>query len=211
VRIGVLVTGDVAVRAAHSLEAHPGVEEVVVIGPARSKSFVVAPNAEGCDFLLGTGQDAPAKARSHGVPLIWDGERPEEGVAVYGASPQGLTLAMAARESDPRLVALAHPDLSQGADHRASFPHPVGRVEVADSTYAGHRLATGKSPNSFAACLAMGAGRNVTIVDHGAFMSGVALAGGLAVANGGRSPVWEHALDYLHAITDMGLVMAEAG
>jgi hypothetical protein len=42
-------------------------------------------------------------------------------------------------------------------------------------------------------------------------MSGVALAGGLAVATGGRSPVWEYALDYLHAITDMGLVMAEAG
>lgn len=208
-KIGVLVTGDAAVRAAHSLEAHPGIDEVVVIGPARSKSFVVVPDAQSCDYLVGTGEDAPGKARSHGVPLIWDGERPEEGVVVYGASPQGLTLAMAAREPDHQLVAVAHPGLSPGTAHRASFPPPVGRIGVADSTYAGHRLATGKSPNSFAACLALGAGRNITIVDHGGFMSGVALAAGVVVANGEATPVWADALDYLHAATDMGLVMAE--
>ncbi len=40
-RIGLLVTGDTSVRAAHSLQAHPGVDEVVVIGPAQSKSFEV--------------------------------------------------------------------------------------------------------------------------------------------------------------------------
>ena len=205
------MTGDVAVRAAHSLDAHPGIDEVVVIGPARSKSFVVTPDARGCDYLVGTGEDAPAKARAHDVPLIWDGDHLEEGVAVYGATPQGLTLAMAAREADPRLVALAHPSLSPGADHRAAFPRPVGRVGVADDTYAGHRLATGRSPNSFAACLAIGAGRSVTIVDHGPFMSGVALAGGVAVANGDSRPVWDQALDYLNAVTGMGLVMAEEG
>lgn len=210
-KIGVLVTGDAAVRAAHSLDAHPGVSEVVVIGPARSRSFVVVPDAEGCDYLVGTGTEAAEKARAHGVPLIWDGETPEEGVAVYGGSPQGLTLALAARESDPRLVAVAHPGLDPGTDNRAAFPHPVGRVGVTDGSYAGHRLAWGKSPNSFAASLTRGLRRNVTIVDQGAFMSGVALAAGLAVADEKAKPVWADALTYLHAATDMGLVMAEEG
>jgi hypothetical protein len=182
---------------------------VVVIGPARSKSFVVVPDAEGCDYLVGTGGEAPARARFHGIPLIWDGESAEDGVSVYGASAQGLTLAIAAREPDPRLVAVAHPGLSPGTDHRAPFPAPVGRIGVADATYASHQIAIGRSPNSFAACLALGAQRNVTIVDHGAFMSGVALAAGAAVANGEARPVWEDALAYLRAATDMGLVMAE--
>lgn len=208
-RIGVLVTGDVAVRAAHSLAAHPGVDEVVVIGPARSKSFPVVPDAEGCDYLVGTGEQGLEKAQEHGVPLIWDGDRPEAGVAVYGAGPQGLALAMASREPDPQLVAVAHPALEAGSDHRPRFPSPVGRIGVVDTTYAGQPLATGRSPNSYAACLAIGARRNVTIVDHGQFMSGVALAGGVVVADGGCRPVWDDALDYLHAVTEMGLVMAE--
>lgn len=210
-KIGVLVTGDVAVRAAHSLDAHPGVQQVVVIGPAKSRSFVVVPDADGVDYLVGTGPQAPKQARKHGVPLIWDGEQAEDGVVAYGANPQGLTLAMAARESDPQLVAVAHPDLAGGSDQNAPFPNPIGRIGVADSSYAGHRLATGHSPNSYAACLALGAHRNVTIVDQGAFMSGVALAAGVAVANGTARPVWEEALGYLETATGMGLVMAEEG
>lgn len=208
-KIGVLVTGDVAVRAAHSLAAHPGIDEVVVIGPARSKSFAVVPDAEGCDYLVGTGEQAPARARENGVPLIWDGEQLQPGVAVYGAGPQGLTLAMSSREPDPQLVAVAHPSLEAGSDQRAQFPAPVGRIGVSDSIYAGQRLATGRSPNSYAACLAIGGGRNVTIIDHGAFMSGISLAAGVAVANGEGRPVWDDALDYLHTVTEMGLVMAE--
>lgn len=210
-KIGILVTGDIAVRAAHSLDAHPAVDEVVVIGPATSKSFAVVPDAAGCDYLVGTGAEAPGKARVQGVSLIWDGERPEEGVAVYGANPQGLTLAMASRETDPRLVAVAHPALDGGNDHRAAFPDPVGRIGVADTTYAGRRLATGRSPNTYAACLALGAGRNVTIIDHGPFMSGIALGAGLAVTDGEARAVWDDALGYLRTATEMGLVMAEEG
>lgn len=208
-KIGVLVTGDVAVRAAHSLDAHPSVDEVVVIGPAKSKSFTVVADANGCDYLVGTGPDALKQARQHGVPLIWDGKEQEAGVAVYGAGPQGLTLALASREPDPRLVAVAHPALEGGSEHRAAFPDPVGRVGLADTSYGGRQLAIGQSPNAYAACLALGAGRNVTIIDHGAFMSGVALAAGMAVANGEARPVWEDALDYLRTVTEMGLVMAE--
>lgn len=208
-RIGILVTGDVAVRAAHSLTAYPDVHEVVVIGPARSKSFEVVGSAEGCDFLIGSGPDAPERAEEHGVPLLWDGETPTNGAHVWGASPQGLTLAMASRESDPRLVAVAHPSLDGGRDHRARFPDPIGRLDVADTTYAGKRLATAKSPNEFAACLAIGTDRRVTIIDDGLFISGIALASSVAVIEEEPGPVWRSALSYLQAANKMGLVMAE--
>ena len=97
--VGVLVTGDTSVRAAHSLSAHPTVDEVVVVGPARSKSFRVVPSAERCDFLVGSGPEAPGIARNHGVPLIWDGESIEDGVIVAGGSPAGLALALASRRA----------------------------------------------------------------------------------------------------------------
>lgn len=208
-KIGVLVTGDTAVRAAHSLSAHPSVDEVVVIGPANSKSFRVVETAKGCDFLIGTGPEAPSRARRHGVPLLWDGEDGFGGVAVWGANPRGLTLALASRESDPRLVAVALPDLGEGSDHEARFPDPLGRLGVGDKTYGGQRLAEAQSPNEFAACLAIGADRRVTIIDEAAFMSGIALAAAVDVANETPKPVWEDALPYLQAAMGMGLVMAE--
>lgn len=208
-RVGVLVTGDVAVRAAHSLTAYPEVDEVAVIGPARSKSFKVVKSATGCDFLIGSGPEAPKRAAEHGVPLLWDGETQTAGAHVWGASPQGLTLAMASRESDPRLVAVAHPSLGGGKDHRARFPEPLGRLDVADTTYADQHLATAKSPNEFAACLAIGAERRVTIIDDGLFISGIALAATVAVIGEEPGPVWQSALRYLQAATKMGLVMAE--
>jgi hypothetical protein len=49
------------------------------------------------------------------------------------------------------------------------------------------------------------------VVDHAAFLSGIALAAGVAAANGSGRPIWEDALPYLEAITEMGLVMAESG
>ncbi len=209
VRVGVLVTGDVSVRAAHSLAAHPGVDEVVVVGPAKSKSFTVVDTARGCDLLIGSGPEAPAKARRHEVGLIWDGDTETEGVVVWGASPVGLALSLAARESDLQLVGAAHPDLAgAGGDQTTRFPDPVGRIAVADTTVGGRPVAIGKSPNDFAACLAVGAERRVTILDDGEFMSGIALAAGFAVAGKG-GPVWDSALTYLETVTEMGLVMGE--
>lgn len=211
-RVGLLVTGDTAVRAAHSLQAHPGVDGVVVIGPARSKSFKVVKDARGCDLLVGSGPTAPGIARNHEVPLIWDGEGPEEGVAVWGASPTGLALALADRETDPRLVAAAHPEINSGGTTRSTrFPDPVGNVGVFDATLGGRPVALARSPNEFAACLAVGAARSVTVVDHGGFLSGVALAAGIAALDGGDNPVWDAALSYLEAAIEMGLVMAESG
>jgi hypothetical protein len=207
--VGVLVTGDTAVRAAHSLSAHPTIDEVVVVGPARSKSFRVVPTAEGCDLLVGTGPDAPTLARGHGVGLVWDGETIEDGVLVAGGSAAGLALALASREPDPRLVAVAHPDYAEGSDHVVRFPEPVGRGTVSDTTYARRRVAMAKSPNRFAACLAVGAGRSVTIVDDGAFLSGIALAAGVSVAGDQPRLVFEDALTYLETAATMGLLMAD--
>lgn len=208
-KIGVLVTGDTAVRAAHSLSAHPTVDSVVVIGPATSKNFPVVDTAEGCDFLVGTGKRAPAEALRHGVPLLWDGESVTEGVAVWGASHMGLTLALASREKDPRLVATAHPDAEGGSDHKARFPDPLGQLDVVDMLYDGHRLAVAASPNEFCACLAIGAGRRVTIVDDADFLDGIALAAAVDVAGPDPKSVWDDALTYLETVASMGLVMAE--
>jgi hypothetical protein len=209
VRVGVLVTGDVVVRAAHSLAAEPTVDEVVVIGPATSKTFPVVADAEGCDLLVGTGPTAPERARQLGVRLLWDGEIPEEGVAVYGGSPQGLALALAAREADPQLVAVAHPALAGGNDHKAPFPHPVGRLGVRDAMYGGRRVAVAQSPNEYAAALTVGVDRKVAIVDDADFLSGVALAATVSVVEDQPVAVWETALSYLKTATGMGLVMAE--
>lgn len=166
-------------------------------------------DAKGCDLLVGTGAEAPGRASRHGVPLVWDGDNAADGIAVYGASPQGLTLALASRESDPRLVAVAHPDLEPGSDQRARFPDPLGYLGVTDDVYAGHRLARAQSPNEFAACLAIGADRRVTIVDDAMFLSGIALAAGVDITGDSAKAVWEDALPYLQAATAMGLVMAE--
>ena len=209
-KVGVLVTGDTAVRAAHSLAAHKGIDEVVVIGPARSKSFDVVPDAGECQVLIGTGPDAVKKALKLDRPLIWDGEEHADGVAVYGASPQGLAVALAARESDPRVVAVAHPDLEGGDDHLVRFPDPVGQLGVKDATYGGRRLAIGQANDKYAACIAIGAERRVTVIDEGPFLAGIALAAGVAVFNEGPRAVWEEALDYLRTATDMGLVMGAA-
>lgn len=211
-RIGLLVTGDNSVRAAHSLQAHPGIEEVVVIGPAKSKSFEVVESAEGCDYLVGSGLSAPGLAVKHKVPLVWDGDEPAEGVAVWGASPVGLAIALAAREPDPRLVAVAHPAIAgNGSTRTTRFPDPVGRLGVRDVQVSGRPVALARSSNEFAACLAVGAGRRVTVVDDGSFLSGVALAAGVAAIGDTPAPVWERALPYLEAATEMGLVMAESG
>ncbi len=208
-KIGVLVTGDVAVRAAHSAAAHRDVAEVVVIGPASSKSFEVVGDASGCNYLIGSGPTAPRKAERHGVPLLWDGDEALDGVAAYGANPRGLTLAMAARETDPRLVAVAHPSFEAGADHMTTFPAPVGRIAVADTEYGGKRIAIGRPVGGFAAAVVEGESRSVAIVDDGSFMSGIALAASIGVAGLEPMAVWDDALTYLETVASMGLVMAE--
>ena len=182
---------------------------MVVVGPATSRSFKVVSTADGCDLLVGTGDSAPRIARQHGVPLLWDGEHAEQGVAVWGASVAGLTLALAARESDVRLVALADPNQNEQGDRKLRFPDPVRTVAVSDATYAGRPLTVGKPTDDFSACLVVGSERSVTIVDQAKFMAGVALAAGVEVIGAEPVPVWNRALTYLNTATEMGLVMGE--
>jgi hypothetical protein len=194
------------VRAAHSLAAHPDVE-VVVIGPATSKTYRVVADADECDLLVGTGPEAPGRAAELGVGLVWDGDTAERGVHVFGAAPEGLALAMAARETDLQLVAVAYPWAEAREGRTARLPRPVGKVTLHDTKFGGRPIAIGPSTNSYAAALTSGVERRVTIVDDGAFLAGVALAAGTAVNIGGA--VWDDALTYLRAATEMGLVMAE--
>ena len=88
-----------------------------------------------------------------------------------------------------------------------SFPKPIGRLPATDGTLGKKHLAQSHS-NAFAACLVEGRGRSVSIVDDAAFLSGVALAAGIACVDS-EGPVWDNALAYLQATTVMGLVMAE--
>jgi hypothetical protein len=82
-------------------------------------------------------------------------------------------------------------------------------VKTADASYGGRRIALAKSPDRFAACLAVGAERRVAVVDDGAFMSGIALAAGIDLVGEEAVAVWEPALAYLQTAMAMGLVMAE--
>ena len=208
-RLGLLVTGDISVRAAHSLAAHPTVDEVVVIGPARSKNFAVVNGAERCDFLVGSGDAAIGKAKPFDVPLVWDGDSAKRGVLVWGANPRGLALALADREEDPRLVAMAHPEAAAADGPPVRFPDPIGRLNTHNGVYADRPLGVARSTSEFAACLVESAERRVTIVDDAGFLSGVALAAAIEVAIDGGGPVWDSSLSYLEAATEMGLVMAE--
>jgi hypothetical protein len=86
----------------------------------------------------------------------------------------------------------------------------VGRLESRDDQLGGRPVVVAHAPGEFAACLAEGAQRRVTVVDQAAFLSGIALAAGVACLDGAGAAVWETALPYLEAATEMGLVMAES-
>lgn len=208
VRIGVLMTGDRAVRAAHSLAADPLAEEVVVVGPAKSRSFKVVEEPSQCDLLIGSGPTAPAKAREFGLPLVWDGKKRTNGVSVWGANLAGLALAMAERESRVTTIAIADPDAPAGSGSSVRFAKPVGATQVAEIALNGHSLLQGKSYNDHAGCLVVSKSRRVTIIDKADFLSGIALAAGVAVLAGEPRPVWDASLVYLETAVAMGLVMA---
>lgn len=210
-KVGVLISGgDHPVRAAHSLAADPLTEMVVVVGPAKSKSFKIVDDPSGLDVLVGSGPDAPKQARGFGIPLIWDGNDPVDGVRVWGASVSGLAAAMATRERRVEVAGAAHPDHPAGTGSSLRFARPVGATQVDSVAHGPHQVLVGKSYNDHAACLVMARKRRLTIVDKAAFLSGIALAAGLAAFADSPRAVWDDALSYLETATGMGLVMAEA-
>lgn len=210
-KVGVLIGGgDHSVRAAHSLAADSLTEMVVVVGPAKSRSFKIVDDPSGLDVLVGSGPDAPKQALGFGIPLIWDGNARVEGVRVWGASVSGLAAAMATRERKVEVAAAAHPDHPAGTGSSLRFARPVGATQVDSVTHGPHQILVGKSYNDYAACLVMARKRRLTIVDRAAFLSGIALAAGLAIFADSPRAAWDDALPYLETATGMGLVMAEA-
>lgn len=197
-------------RAAHSLAADPSVDSVVVVGPAKSRSFQVVEDPSDCDVLIGTGEDAPTRASSFGIPLVWDGLTPAPGVAVWGASTPGLAAALADRERRVAVAAAADPNLPAGSGQTVRFARPVGATQVEPVDLGGNRVLIGKSYNEYGACLVRSKSRRLAVVDHAAFLAGIALAAGIAVFKQGPGPVWDQALTYLEIATGMGLVLAES-
>lgn len=209
-KVGVLIGGEASVRAAHSLSADPLVDELVVLGPAKSNNFKVVQSAEGLDVLVGSGARAPSEARKHKLPLIWDGDHASEGVSIWGASVVGLAAAIARRQRNPIVIAAAHPDASQGSGPAVRFAKPVGATQVTELALDGISVGLGKSYNKYAGCLVTTKKRQITVVDRALFLSGVALAAGLGVFNGEARAVWDQPLKFLDTAAGMGLVMAEA-
>ncbi len=197
-------------RAAHSLTADPLVDELVVLGPAKSNNFKVVQSAAGLDVLVGSGVRAPSEARKHSIPLIWDGDEAAEGVVIWGASVVGLAAAIAKRQRNPIVIAAAHPGAAQGSGQTVRFARPVGATQVDELALNGISVGLGKSYNEYAGCLVTTKKRQITVVDRALFLSGIALAAGLGVFNGEERAVWDLPLKYLETATGMGLVMAEA-
>jgi hypothetical protein len=210
VKVGVLVGGENAVRAAHSLSAEAVIDQVVVIGPAKSDNFKVVKDASGLDVLIGSGPEAPGQARHHGRPLVWDGDGPADGVVVWGASIPGLAAAMGARHRKPSIVAAAHPQAPTGSEGSVRFPRPVGATQVSAVALPGTVVSVGKSYNEYGACVVESKRRQVTVVDIASFLAGIALAAGIAAYEAGPTAVWDRSLPYLEMAHSMGLVMAEA-
>ena len=209
-KVGVLIGGDIPVRAAHSLAADPLVDSVVVVGPAKSRSFDVVDDPSACDVLIGSGRESLRRARRFGLPLIWDLDEPADGVAVWGASPFGVAASMSVREKKANLAALAHPDADAANGRSVRFARPVGATQTSPVRADGHVVHVGRSYNEYAACLVTSKSRSVTVVDRAAFMSGVALAAGVSVFTAQPRATWEDALTFLETAVGMGLVMAEA-
>lgn len=211
VRVGILIGGPNAVRAAHSLDADPAIDEVVVVGPATSRNFDVIDDPTGLDFLVGSGDEAPLRARGFELPLVWDGDHATEGAKVWGASATGLALAMSMREKRTSLAASVHPDNPPGSGRSVRLARPVGAAQVSERQIGDKIVLVGRSYNEFAGCLVKNRRRSVTIIDKADFLSGIALAAGVAaIKHDEAGPVWDAALPYLEMATGMGLVMAEA-
>ncbi len=208
-KVGVSASGDSAVRAAHSLAAHPDIDSLVILGPASSRFYEVVTDPRRCDLLVVAGPDAPGRYADTGVPMVWDGDGPHPGVSVWGASVAGLALSLATREQEPATAAFASPDIIEAREERIRFPEPIGMIGVAEVDLAGRSLMGGRSGGEYAAALASSDSRRVAIVDEAAFMAGIALAAGVMVAGEEPLPVWAEALGYLQAAAELGLVMAE--
>ena len=206
----IVVDGEVTVRAAHSLSAHPGVSSIALLAPARSSHFPTVEDPDGFDVVVGTDG-----ARRVGIDTGGTVATTEPGLStpgLSGATVAGLALALAVGVDDLEEVAVALPGQPAG-DRRVVFPSPIdGRMAVSDSM-DGHTLLVAEGPGPLGAALVSGGARQRVIVDDHAFLSAVALAAaaGVIVEDGmtESAPVWTRAQDYLRVAVEMGLVVGE--
>lgn len=209
-RVVVAVDGETTTRAAHSLSTHPGVDEVVLLGPATSAHFDTVRSVSGFDAVVGT-EKAAVPASKAGLPAVVTGEM-GTGIGISGASVEGLALALAVGVEAVHSLAIAIPGDPDG-DESVTFPSPIDERPARRRRYDGHQLHVAYGSDELAAAMVLGETRHRVVVDHPLFMAGIALAAGVGVLLEAPvaepTPVWTRAEPYLRAAVDMGLVIGE--
>lgn len=208
-RLVVVVDGETTTRAAHSLSTHPGVEQVAVLGPAKSTHFDTVTSLAGFDAVVGTDK-AAAPSREAGLPVIVSGDLPGQ-AGVSGASIPGLALALAVGVEGVHSVAVAVPGEEMG-DETVTFPSPIDARPAHRELFDGHEVQVADS-NELAAAMVLGESRHRVVVDHPPFLAGIALAAGIGVFLEGPVtepiPTWTRSRAYLRTAVEMGLVVGE--
>ena len=209
-RILVAVEGEVTMRAAQTLSAHPGVESISLLGPAKSSFFPTTNEAEGHDIVVGGDLAAQVGLEVRIPAAVWGDLGDQDGLS--RASIEGLALALAVGVDGVEVVAVATPGNREG-DEALMFPSPIDSVPTTTEKVDGHEIHFGASPESVSAAMVRGRDIDRVIIDDHAFMRGIALAAAAATlieqpAPGG-DPVWTRSSSYLRAAVEMGLVIGE--
>jgi hypothetical protein len=210
-RVLVAVDGESTTRAAQSLADHPGIETVALLAPASSRNFETVTSADGFDVVVGKAVAAETAQRA-GLPAVVEGELPDGSRGVYGASIQGLAIALSKDLSDSPLAAVALEGEEDG-DRTVMFPSPIDSRPATEETFAGHSLLVARGEGPLQAAIALGGDRHRVVMDQARFMEGIALAAGVGILLD-RSVenvlgVWEAASTYLSTAVAMGLVLGE--
>jgi len=209
-RVVVAVDGETTTRAAHSLSTHPGVDEVVLLGPATSAHFDTVRSVSGFDAVVGT-EKAVVPASKAGLPAVITGSM-ATGVGISGASVEGLALALAVGVEAVHSLAVAIPGDPDG-EETVTFPSPIDGRPARRRRYDGHELHVAHGSDELAAAMVQGEARHRVVVDHPLFMAGIALAAGVGVLLDSPvtqpTPVWTRAEPYLRTAVGMGLVIGE--
>lgn len=209
--IGVVIAvkGEVTTRAAHSLSAHPAVDRVALLAPAKSSHFDTVEEVAGFDVVAGT-ESAVGVAHAGGIPVITTGTL-EDGSGVSSASIEGLALALAVGVDRVETVAVAVPGEPDG-EVPVVFPSPIDTRPSRRQRLDGHDLLVAAGPGYLAAAMVLGEQRHRVVVDHSLFLAGIALAAGVGImleGLDGPTPTWTRADTYLRTAVDMGLVIGE--
>jgi hypothetical protein len=204
-RVAIALEGEATKRAAFSLAAHPGISAVSVLAPAHSQYFPVVDSPAKHDVVVGR------SSKHHELPTVVSDED-LKGPGVFGGSVLGLVLALAVGVDEVDVVAAALPGDPDG-DTTIVFPSPIdGRRSVIERL-GGHPIHVGRGDGPLAAAMVTSASRHRVIVDHHAFMEGIALAAATTLLIDSTPdtpiPVWTMAAQYLRAAIDMGLVIGE--